>query len=553
MFADNRRISSLQMERQFLLTYLGPILLMGSGFFQGRNGILGILAGAFLICVWNFFLHRHTGFYRNPDKYWGKFMGKLLWIFYECYLLLIGGWLLYQMGEAASVYFLTGIPNEWIFILLAAAALGGCQTIQARGRLAQVSWPLISSVFAILLLLAAFQEKDFSYISDSSNGWTMQDMEEIINSAVLFVSNMLGIVLLPFLHVKTDGQGESTKVSFGMIGKITLWIVGITVLLTVSFGENGSTYVAYPLLDLMAGIHLPGGFLRRLDLIFLTFLFFVLVFSLGSIFFYSGYLGERFGISWGRVPAAVGSVLLACYFHKHQVENTEYAAVILCIFLPVFLVLTCCHGILRKRVAFLFLLCFCLTGCQVVEPEKRAYPLAIGLDYDTQEEQYQMYLGMVSLAESTGQGKSGDESNQGEQGFLLFEGVNQQEIMEYYDNTQELYLDVGHVQAVIFGENLLQNEEKAREFLLELEQEQTLGNGAYVFQTSVMQEVFAKNGQDTNSLGQYLSGIYENRIEQGEKVNLGQIYRQLHNENTWEPLPTIQIVNQQLYVEKTSE
>ena len=45
-----------------------------------------------------------------------------------------------------------------------------------------------------------------------------QDMEEIINSAVLFVSNMLGIVLLPFLHVKTDGQGESTKVSFGMIG-----------------------------------------------------------------------------------------------------------------------------------------------------------------------------------------------------------------------------------------------------------------------------------------------------------------------------------------------
>lgn len=74
-----------------------------------------------------------------------------------------------------------------------------------------------------------------------------------------------------------------------------------------------------------------------------------------------------------------------------------------------------------------------------------------------------------------------------------------------------------------------------------------------MFQTSVMQEVFAKNGQDTNSLGQYLSGIYENRIEQGEKVNLGQIYRQLHNENTWEPLPTIQIVNQQLYVEKTSE
>ena len=58
-----------------------------------------------------------------------------------------------------------------------------------------------------------------------------------------------------------------------------------------------------------------------------------------------------------------------------------------------------------------------LTGCQIVEPEKRAYPLVVGIDW--QQEQYQIYLGMAQLAVSTGQGKeSGDEQKGDEEGAL---------------------------------------------------------------------------------------------------------------------------------------
>ena len=46
-----------------------------------------------------------------------------------------------------------------------------------------------------------------------------------------------------------------------------------------------------------------------------------------------------------------------------------------------------------------------LGGCQIVEPEKRAYPLVIGLD--KRSEEYQVSLGMASLAVSTGQEKEG--------------------------------------------------------------------------------------------------------------------------------------------------
>ena len=88
-----------------------------------------------------------------------------------------------------------------------------------------------------------------------------------------------------------------------------------------------------------------------------------------------------------------------------------------------------------------------LTGCQIVEPEKRAYPLVVGIDW--QQEQYQIYLGMAQLAVSTGQGKeSGDEQKGDEEGALLLTGASREEIMEIYNQTQELYLDPGHVQGV---------------------------------------------------------------------------------------------------------
>lgn len=550
MFADNHRISSLQMERQFMLTYLGPIVLMGSGMFRGRNGILGILVGGIVLCIWNFFLHRHTGFYRNPDKYWGKYMGKIIWIIYQSYLFLIGGWLLYQMARVAKVYFLTGFSEEWLIGISAFAALGGCQTIQARGRLAQVSWTGIRVLFVSLLFLAAFQEKEFLHQTTNVNVWTKNDMLEIGKNAIVYVGNLIGIVFLPFLNVKTDGQGESTKASFRMIGKITMWIAAVAFIITLSFENNSIGHLQYPLLDVMAGIRLPGGFLRRMDVVFLTFLFYALLFSLGSIFFYSGYLGKRFENRWGRLPCAIGCILAAIFCYHRQVLSNQYMRIILYIALPVFVVLTLCHNILRKKAILASILCVFLMGCQVVEPEKRAYPLAIGLDWNTENEQYQIYLGMVSLAESTEQGKGAQERN-GQQGFLLLEGKNQKEIMEQYNKTQNLYLDVGHVQALILGENLLKEEVKSKELLLELQSEKSLGKGAYVYQTPCMEEVFAKNGKNDSSLGQYLTGIYENRIEQSNHTDLGQVYRQMEQGNIKEYLPTIQMVNEQIYVDKS--
>lgn len=61
-----------------------------------------------------------------------------------------------------------------------------------------------------------------------------------------------------------------------------------------------------------------------------------------------------------------------------------------------------------------------LTSCQVVEPEKRAYPQVIGIDWQEEEENYIVWLHMASLTEDTGQSKQSGETQSGKE--LYFTG-----------------------------------------------------------------------------------------------------------------------------------
>lgn len=207
---------------------------------------------------------------------------------------------------------------------------------------------------------------------------------------------------------------------------------------------------------------------------------------------------------------------------------------------------------MKKRKGFfgmVFLLSLALTGCQIVEPEKRAYPLVVGLDW--QEGQYQVYLGMAQLASSTGQGKEGGEEQQGTgTGALLLEGDSQEAIQKLYDSTRELYLDPGHIQSVIFGKGLLENQERLSGVLEMMETNTSMGNSAYVFAAEDVEAVLGENGTAVESLGQFLSGIYENRTRYEKPVTLAGIYRDMHNQGTIPTLPQIRVQEEQIYVDK---
>ena len=167
-----------------------------------------------------------------------------------------------------------------------------------------------------------------------------------------------------------------------------------------------------------------------------------------------------------------------------------------------------------------------LTGCGGVEPEKRAYPLAVS--FDLQKDQLQVIYAMANLAVSTGQGKG--EENAGEEQTLLLTGENMEKIMETYNRTQEFYLDLGHIQAVILGENLLRDQEAYGHVLDYLEENPVAGDTAAVFRCKEPKKIMEENGAGMESLGTYLTGIYENRPggEKRQMVTLRQAYRCRH-------------------------
>ena len=173
-----------------------------------------------------------------------------------------------------------------------------------------------------------------------------------------------------------------------------------------------------------------------------------------------------------------------------------------------------------------------------MEPEKRAYPLVIGLDKRLEE--YQVSLGMAQLAVSTGQEKEGgDEQNNDSQQMIFLTGSSQEEIMDEYNRTRELYLDPGHVQVIIFGKELLKDSEGMEKILAGMEKENSLGNSAFVFQANDPEQIVEMNGTEIESLGQYLTGIYENRPEKQQPVLLSDVYLMYHRKESLEKIPEL--------------
>lgn len=165
-----------------------------------------------------------------------------------------------------------------------------------------------------------------------------------------------------------------------------------------------------------------------------------------------------------------------------------------------------------------------VSGCQAVEPEKRAYPLVVGIDW--KEGSYQVWMDLASLGKDTGQEKQGGEEQNTQ--ILCFTGTNQEEILHAYEASQERYLDIGHVKAVLLGEGLIRQQEQLKKVLDGMEKENILGNSAYVFTTSMVEGVMETDGKEVESLGEFLSGMYENRTgeEKREPVRMADLYRE---------------------------
>ena len=190
-------------------------------------------------------------------------------------------------------------------------------------------------------------------------------------------------------------------------------------------------------------------------------------------------------------------------------------------------------------------LIFTLIGCSGIEPEKRRYPLAMGVDWA--DGQFQVYYGMPDLPASTGQDK---QEEGGDTSVLSFSGETFEQIQQAYDRSQDEYLDLGHLEALILGPGI--REDRHWETLLEyLRKGSLIGEDMYVFEGENVDNLMNLNQSLGTSLGEYLTGIYENRmtVRQDKGVTLKEVYYKWYEERELPNLPTLQEADGKLSVE----
>ena len=197
---------------------------------------------------------------------------------------------------------------------------------------------------------------------------------------------------------------------------------------------------------------------------------------------------------------------------------------------------------MRKKITLsflIFILVCLLVGCTGVEPEKRLYPQAIAVERN--QEEYAVLFGMPNMEGTTGQEKSGEQT---QKSVLEFSGRNMKEIQTLYNQTQEKYLDLGHVNVLILGSGIRQMGywEQVTAFF---KNQPTLGEDIYVFQTEDIHQVMEYNGTKTDSLGDYIKGIYENRpyAQQRQGVTLRQVYKVWYETGELCQLPVISVLS----------
>ena len=309
MFADNGRISKRQLALQLMLSFGGVLLLVvpGQEGFAGREGIFGLMIGYAGFCLYLFFLMRLAGPCRDPRRTAGKAAGALIAVLYGLILTVTAAWLLQQMGKIGSRYLVEGADeNLLILLLLAVAALGTGRDVQRRGRLGEALFPIIAAALLLFFLLALFQG-DSSYLMEA---------EEVTARGILekgwLVFSLVSLVgVMPFLLGRVDRYaGAAGRLRWSM-GTIFLFLGASLLLLRAVFGQEGIRYKEFPMADLMGGTSLPGGFLQRLDILWITVLMLSLLFAVGSLLFYAGDILERFKLPHGRIPVLVITGFLA--------------------------------------------------------------------------------------------------------------------------------------------------------------------------------------------------------------------------------------------------
>lgn len=551
-YAENNRISHRQLYRQIILSFLAPLLICipGNNGEQGLSGAVGIVAAVLILLLYVFFLMRTSHCYADPVKIMGKLKGSLLGAFFFIYLIMTGIYILSLIKQIVPVWAVSGVAAGWlIFWAVAACAYGADRGMQCRGRMADVSGGIFLFVILLMLLLCIGQG-NAEYLKEMLRESRLQG-ETVIYSTYDMVCALAGISFLPFVLQNVEKRGNSGKtVALAMLTVSGVLLLILFILPSV-LGWRRIQKELYPVLPLMAGADLPGNVLARFDVLWIGFLLYGLFFALGSCFHYGACILDTIHLGSGKywLPAMI-YVLSFISINGRGIADF-YRMYLGTFFVPGLVLIQICllfRGQKKRRkktasaVAIFMVFILSCTGCAGIEPEKRMYPLSMGIDVEDGE--YILTYAMPDLPRATGQGKEEEDGNQ----TLRVRGKNFDEIENRYERSQEKYLDIGHLQILILSHELTETD-MWKGFLEYLREEPLAGENIYVFQTQEAEKLLNWKEGGT-SVGEYITGLMENRTDRERKngVTLRQVYYQWYQNGTLKKLPEITLSGDQIQV-----
>ena len=552
-FAENNRISHRQLYRQMVLAFLAPffLCLMGKDGLLGLNGIAGTGAAVVLLVFYVIILIRLTPCYTHPIKNLGGFWGRAAGVFFLSYVLLTGAFLLRLLAEIVPESLVAGVSGRWIaFFAILVCSVGAHRGMQPRGRAAEVSGGVILVVILLLMILCAGQGKtgylmEMTAVPLAGKGF--------LKSAYQVLCAFAGVGLLPFALEDVQKQGSSKKAAILALVTLGVFLIGMEFLLPAVLGWERLQMEKNPVLPLLAGADLPGNLLSRFDVLWMGFLIYGLLFSIGSLLHYGHQIIRRTSLFTGRVWMAVVMYLLA-FLEFDGYKITDYFGIYLgYIFVPglILVQLLLMAGGKRKHrkktaagMTAVLALCLFLTGCAGIEPEKRMYALALGVD--ASPEGLAVTYGMPDMTEATGQEKPEENSRQ----VLTVSGGSFLQIENLYGRSQEKYMDMGHVQVLVLGESIVADG-RWKTVLDYLKEEPFVGEDIYVFRADDAAEILSWRGAQGGSVGEYLQGLLENGFDgrqKGSGVTLRELYHQKYKTDELPPLPKVILKNEELQV-----
>lgn len=554
-FAENNRISHRQLFRQMILSLLAPFLLcmFGQRGINGINGFPGTILALIILCFYVVFLIRLAPCFSDLRKTAGPVLGRVTGTFFMIYILLAGAYLLSVLEELVPVSLVTGVSG-WLIGLLAilVCTLGTHTGMERRGRMAEVSGGFLLGGILLMMIFSAGQAK-MEYFQDMMREYTFTG-KNFAACGYGILCGFSAVGLLPFLLEDVEKYGSAGKTVTGAILTLGGILMAMQVLIPSVLGYDRVRAEKYPVLPLMDGADLPGNVLARFDVLWMGFLLYSLLFAIGSLLHYGHQIIKKSHQGAGRVWMAVMIYILSLIDIDGMGIQDYFGVYLGYVFVPGLLLLQIlCFVKSRTRykkkmaAALSCMLAFCLSfsGCaSSVEPEKRRYPSALGVD--EAPEGFMLTYGMPDLSQSTGQGK---EEENGSAGVLSVSGADFDQIEDMYNHSQEKFLDMGHLQVLILGDTIIQNG-KWREVLDYIKQEPFTGEDLYVFRADNAKAVLSWSGEGNSSVGEYITGLVENRMKDQKisVVTLRDVFYEKYKSGNLPELPFIEITQESLRV-----